>query len=129
MCHSSHSNFIKKCIENNIIDNSIVKCKLTNNRRNGVVYYDTKKKEPAKITDPRFQNPAFKRAVKTVLEYLGFESTMGNFNLVEAKKVKINWLEFARNIQGKNLEPEYIDIDKFYKSCEEIERGKHVTTV
>ena len=75
-----------------------------------------------KVTDQRFQNPQFRMAVKTVLEYLGLESNIGNFKRHDRL---INWLEFARNIQGKNTEQDYIDYDKFCKSCEEIERGKY----
>ena len=65
------------------------------------------------MNDPRFMNPRFKAAVRTVLHWFGMESNMGNFKLVESK-VSINWMIFADNINNKLPEPEYLD----WKKCE-----------
>ena len=71
--------------------------------------------EPKKPADKRFQNITFRQAVRTVLEYMGYESTQGNFRKME-KKLTIDWVQFADSINNP-VDFESLDfID--WKKCE-----------
>lgn len=61
--------------------------------------------KPQNISDPRFNSPAFRDAVRIVLTYFGYENpTIADFKTVEAKfSGRINWLEFAK----RRLQPRY----------------------
>lgn len=57
-----------------------------------------------KNPDPRFHSPAFRKAVRSVLTYLGYEPTFGNFKLHDRKygaTMPFVWYEFARQIENR----------------------------
>lgn len=59
----------------------------------------------AQNSDPRFKDPAFRLAVRTVLTHLGYKPTMGNFKLHDSKygaSMPFNWMEMSKN-QGISL--------------------------
>ena len=74
-------------------------------------------KKPA---DKRFQNIEFREAVRVVLEWFDLESNMGNFKRLEISFGKIDWIAWGNNISSNHPEPDFLDMDKFYKSCKEI---------
>ena len=106
---SRHSRFLKNCIQNNIIDNNAYK---GNIRQSAGLTMSSGKNQ---VADQRFKDPRLKAAVRTVLEHLGYESNMGNFNKVE-KKLRIDWVQFADSINNP-VDFESLDfID--WKKCE-----------
>ena len=50
-----------------------------------------------KAPDLRLRKPKFRAAVKFVLEWLGLESTVGNFKKYDSQ---LNWIELAHNLQN-----------------------------
>lgn len=48
-------------------------------------------------TDFRLRSDSFRRAVRTVFEYMGIENTVRNFHEFDNK---LAWVEFAHNIQN-----------------------------
>jgi hypothetical protein len=63
------------------------------------------KTQPENTTkkDQRFQSPAFRAAVRTVLTHLGYKPTYSNFQKHDKKhgsKFPLAWYDFARNIKN-----------------------------
>lgn len=91
-----HSTFIKKCLENNIIDSKHIEAYKVNNRDFTVSTMSKATTDVQNHADPRLQSARFKEAVKYVLEWLGFESNMGNFRKFDWM---LSWVELAGNLQ------------------------------
>ena len=98
--HSGHSNYIKKCLEYNIISSSDACTYKGNNRAKA----GTTMPKPIKIvenTDPRLRSQKFRDNVNLVMDYMEIifgieiERTIGNFKKYD--KI-INWRLFAQNI-------------------------------
>ena len=105
MEHCGHSAFLKKCLENNIIDSKCIKAYKVNNRDSVVssvskpiegVQNKTVKSKP----DPRLKSDEFKAAVRLCFEDLGLKNNMANFR--EYDKY-IAWLDYAKNLKNPEL--------------------------
>lgn len=95
-----HGTFLKKCIENKIVNKEVYNTYTLNIGKNTVS--EVSKPTTTVLNDPRFNSPEFKADVRLVLEYLGLESNMRNFKKYDKKhgsETPVNWIEFAENIR------------------------------
>jgi hypothetical protein len=92
----------------------------------------------SKWQDPRFQSPAFRKAVRTVLTYLGLEPTFGNFKKHDSKygaTMPFAWREFASNLtkrgnsSTRDIEDHESGVYLVTPSGSEIELGKCLNSI
>jgi hypothetical protein len=129
--HSGHSTFIEKMIINNN------KNKIKEVENNIYIYKGLSKVAMSTVSkqsdtvsdipDPRFKSPAFRSAVRTVLQYFGYEAaTYKDFKEVEQKfrlrdgRVSLDWVEFAKRLNNPRFEAVVYVLDSFKRRCAKI---------